>query len=103
MNTFTAYYDFHFGSLDCVAFGSACTANGVQSFPTFILYRDGEELKRFEGAKDMQGLSKFVEDALETIRPGSRKLGGPELPKTGDKTTKDFTAGEVNPKAAAQD
>lgn len=60
-------------------------------------------MKRFEGAKDMQGLSKFVEDALETIRPGSRKLGGPELPKTGDHTTKDFSAIEAGPKEDAQD
>jgi protein disulfide-isomerase len=90
MNTFTAYYDFHFASLDCIAFGSSCTAHGVGSFPTFILYNDGEEVKRFEGAKDMKGLSDFVEDVLETIRPGSRPIGGPDLPKAKDKTSPDF-------------
>jgi protein disulfide-isomerase len=82
MNTFTAYYDFHFASLDCTAFGSACVAHGVGAYPTFILYNDGKEFKRFEGAQDMEGLSSFVEDVLETIRPGSRPIGGPDLPKT---------------------
>ncbi len=86
MNTFTAYYNFHFGNVDCIAFGTACTDHGVQSFPTFVLYKNGEEVKRFVGTKDMKGLSDFVEDALETIRPGSRPIGGPALPEQGDKT-----------------
>ena len=75
MNTFTAYYNFHFGNLDCTAFGTSCTAHGVKSFPTFVLYKNGEEVKSFVGTKDMKGLSDFVEDALETIRPGSRPIG----------------------------
>jgi protein disulfide-isomerase len=92
MNTFTAYYNFHFGSLDCVAFGSACTAHGVSSWPTFILYHDGVEQKRFEGTKDMKSLSEFIEEVLETIKPGSRPIGGPALPKSGDESSPDFTA-----------
>ncbi|CZR62293.1 related to thioredoxin domain containing protein 5 precursor [Phialocephala subalpina] len=98
MNTFTAYYNYHFGNLDCVAFGSACTAHNVGSFPTFILYKDGEEVKRFEGAKDMETLSKFVEDGLETIRPGSRTPGGPKLPATGDDHSDDYQAPQAAPK-----
>jgi protein disulfide-isomerase len=85
MNTFTAYYNFHFGSLDCIAFGSACAAHDVKSFPSFLLFKDGEEVKRFEGAKNMKDISDFIEDVLETIRPGSRPLGGPNLPGIGDK------------------
>jgi protein disulfide-isomerase len=103
MNTFTAYYNFHFGALDCVAFGSACTAHKVNAFPTFVLYKDGEEVKRFEGAKDQKGLSTFIEDNLETIRPGSRPIGGPELPATGDKTSKDFQGPEEAPSADGKD
>jgi protein disulfide-isomerase len=101
MNTFTAYYNFHFGSLDCVAFGTACSDHGVGSFPTFILYKDGEEVKRFEGAKDMKGLSDFIEDVLETIKPGSRPIGGPDLPKPKDTSTKDFQAPEAAPEVDA--
>jgi protein disulfide-isomerase len=85
--------------LDCVAFGSACTDHGVTSFPTFILYKDGEELKRFEGAKDMKRLSTFIEDALETIRPGSRPIGGPTLPNAGDKSSEDYQAPAPAPSA----
>jgi protein disulfide-isomerase len=91
MNTFTAYYNFHFGSLDCIAFGSTCTAHNVGAFPTFILYNDGKEVKRFEGGKNMKDLSAFV----ETIRPGSRPIEGPRLPKAKDKTSPDFEGPEA--------
>ncbi|KAG9231405.1 hypothetical protein BJ875DRAFT_469651, partial [Amylocarpus encephaloides] len=97
MNTFTAYYKFHFGSVDCIAFGSICSAHIVGAFPTFILYKDGEEVKRFEGAKKIKPLSDFVEGVLETIRPGSRPIGGPELPAPGESSTKDFQAPAVAP------
>jgi protein disulfide-isomerase len=100
MNTFTAYYNFHFGSLDCTAFGSACTAHGVSAFPTLILYNDGEELKRFEGARNMKDLSAFVEDVLETIRPGSRPIEGPNLPKAKDTTSPDYQGPELAPTAS---
>lgn len=101
MNTFHAYYNFHFGSLDCVAFGSACSEHKVGSFPTFVLYKNGEEVRRFEGAKDMKGLSDFIEDTLETIKPGSRPIGGPDLPNPKDASTKDFQAPEPAPEADA--
>jgi protein disulfide-isomerase len=97
MNTFHAYYDFHFGSLNCVAFGTACSDHNVAAWPTFILYHDGEEVKRFDGVKDMKGLSTFIENTLESIKPGSRTVGGPNLPEPGDKSTKDYQAPEAPP------
>lgn len=48
------------------------------------------EVKRLEGAKDMKTLSQFVESSLELVRPGSRPVGGPELPATGDKSSKEY-------------
>ncbi|KAH7384822.1 thioredoxin-like protein [Cadophora sp. MPI-SDFR-AT-0126] len=90
LNTFTAYYNFHFGNLDCIAFGTACKEHNVGSFPTFVLYKDGVEVKRLEGAKDMKTLSQFVESSLDSIRPGSRPVGDPELPAAGDKTSKEY-------------
>ena len=99
MNTFHAYYNFHFGSLNCIAFGTACSAHGVGSFPTFVLYNNGEEVKRFEGAKDIKGLSDFIEDTLETIRPGSRPIGGPELPKPKATQSADYQGPEPAPDA----
>lgn len=87
MNTFPAYYNFHFGSLDCTAFGSTCAEHSVKHFPTFILYHNGEEVKRFEGIANMKRLSDFIEEVLETIKPGSRPIGGPTLPMPGDKST----------------
>lgn len=94
MNTFSAYYNFRFGSLDCIAFGSTCEAHDIHVFPTFVLYHNKEEVKRFEGVKDMKGLSTFIEENLETIKPGSRTPGGPVLPNEGEKSTKDFQGPE---------
>jgi protein disulfide-isomerase len=55
------------------------------SYPSMIYFRDGKEVQRERGSKEMKDLSKWVEELLETIRPGSRKEGGPKLPKPGDK------------------
>lgn len=72
MNSFSRYYDFNFASLDCIAYGDACNQHQVNAFPTFSVYKDGILAKKFEGKKDMENLGKFVEQTLETIRPGSR-------------------------------
>lgn len=85
MNTFTAYYNYHFAAFDCDAFGSTCVEHNVDHFPTFILYHNGEEQKRNVGVKEMDWLTEFfVEGTLETIKPGSRPIGGPNLPAKGD-------------------
>lgn len=86
LNSFTRYYDFKFAKVDCVAFADVCNAHDVGNYPSMIYFVDGKETQREVGAKDMNGMSKWVEDLLETIRPGSRKEGGPKLPKAGAKS-----------------
>lgn len=83
LNSFHRYYDFHFASLDCIAFGDACSSHDVKAFPTFALYKDSKFVKKFEGRKDMAGLSLFIEEVLESIRPGSRPKDGVKLPEVG--------------------
>ncbi|KAI9804537.1 MAG: hypothetical protein M1825_001436 [Sarcosagium campestre] len=102
LNDFHHYYNFHFGSLDCIAFGTACDDHGVKSFPTFVLYKDGEPVKTFSGKKHMEGLSQFVEESLESIRPGSRPKEGLKLPEPGAKGV-DLTAKPDAPKAKDKD
>ena len=96
LNTFTRYYDFHFGSLDCIAYGDACTKHEVNAFPTFTLYKDGKFVKKFEGKKDMAGLSAFIEETLESTRPGSRPKDGMKLPEPEAKSV-DTTAPAEKP------
>ncbi|KAL8948329.1 MAG: hypothetical protein Q9222_005476 [Ikaeria aurantiellina] len=86
LNSFERYYDFHFASIDCTAFGDACSAREINAFPTFSLYKDSKLVKKFEGHKDMAGLSGFVEETLESIRPGSRSHEGVKLPAPGANT-----------------
>ena len=83
MNTFSRYYDFHFGSVDCIAYGDLCSKNDITAFPTFLLFKGGERIRKFEGKKDMAGLSAFVEENLESVRPGSRPKDGVKLPEPG--------------------
>ncbi|OAL03460.1 thioredoxin-like protein [Phaeosphaeriaceae sp. SRC1lsM3a] len=83
LNSFTRFYDFKFAKVDCMAYADACAAHEVGSYPSLYYFRDGKLVRQEVGAKDMQGLSTVVEEILETIRPGSRKEGGPKLPKAG--------------------
>lgn len=83
LNSFERYYDFHFASIDCIAFGDLCSAREINAFPTFSLYKESKLVKKFDGHKDMDGLSHFVEETLESIRPGSRPKGGVKLPEPG--------------------
>lgn len=89
MNSFTRYYDFHFASLDCVAYGDACSKHNIDAFPTFSIYKSGVLLKKFDSIKNMDNLSQFVEEILETIRPGSRDKNGPKLPAVGASSAPD--------------
>jgi protein disulfide-isomerase len=102
LNDFHHYYSFDFGNVDCTAFGDTCTKYNVKAFPTFILFKDGEATdKRFTGAVLMPELSAFIENALETSRPGSRgKKGSLKLPEVGAKEVEGF---EATPEVAEKD
>ena len=85
-NSFTRYYDFHFASINCVAFGEACEANGIKAWPAFMLYHNGEFVERYKGEKTMEAMAHFVEEKLEQIKPGSRPREGLALPEPGAKS-----------------
>lgn len=84
MNAFQGFYNFHFASLNCIAYGDTCTKHDVKAWPTLLLYKNGELVEKFTGEKKMGGLSEFVEQKLEAIRPGSRPKKGLKLPEPGD-------------------
>jgi protein disulfide-isomerase len=83
LNSFSRYYDFHFAKVDCVSNGDLCLDKKIPSFPTLVLYKNGEAVETKSGAKDLKAVSEWVESTLESIRPGSRPQGGPALPKVG--------------------
>jgi len=88
LNSFTRFYDFKFAKVDCLAFADVCNAHKIQSYPTMIFYKDGKVVQQETGSKDMKDMSKWVEQLLEIIRPGSRKEGGPKLPEVGANSVK---------------
>jgi protein disulfide-isomerase len=102
LNSFTAYYDFHFASMNCLAFMDLCQDLNVKFFPTFSLYHNGELVEQYSGSKTMEGLSKFIEEKLELIRPGSRPLNGLKVPEPGA-TSFDTTAEPDVPEAKDKD
>ncbi|KAL2168200.1 hypothetical protein VTG60DRAFT_259 [Thermothelomyces hinnuleus] len=83
--SFTDFYDFRFADVNCVAYNDLCTKNKVSSWPTTILYEDGEPIVTFKGVKAMKVLSSAIEDALEKAKPGTRP-SAIELPKAGAKS-----------------
>ncbi|KAF2672792.1 disulfide isomerase [Microthyrium microscopicum] len=84
LNSFSGFYKFKFAKLDCVAFADGCVSHKVESWPTLAFYKDGKEVKRSVGTKQLPELSKWLEEILESIKPGSRLPEGPILPKVGD-------------------
>lgn len=83
MNSFSRFYNFNFASMNCLAYADFCRQQNVRFFPTFALYHNGELVEQFEGAKTMDGLGGFIEEKLESIKPGSRPVSGVKLPKPG--------------------
>lgn len=59
-------------------------------------------VKKFTGTKDLQSLSHFVEETLESIRPGSRPKEGVKLPEVGAKSV-DVNAKPDTPAAKDKD
>ncbi|KMU91339.1 disulfide-isomerase A6 [Coccidioides immitis H538.4] len=85
LNSFQGYYDFHFAEMDCVVNGDKCQELEVKEWPTFALYHDGKLVEKYDGGRNMEGLSRFVEKWLESIKPGSRPRGEMKLPEPGAK------------------
>lgn len=70
--SFTEYYDFQFATLNCIAFADLCAKNGVGSYPTTMLFVNGEKQDSWKGVKSIDFLTEQIEPYLEKERPGSR-------------------------------
>ncbi|KAJ2902048.1 Thioredoxin domain-containing protein 5 [Zalerion maritima] len=81
---FSKTYEFHFATVNCIAYFDLCTTNGVKSYPTTILFKNGEVVDTIRGVKDMATLSSLVEKSLNEEKPGSRPEEGKlSLPSPG--------------------
>ena len=98
--TFSTYYDLHFGKMDCIANADTCANREINSYPMVALYKDGELVKKSTGAKDLKTMSSWVEEILESIRPGTRPKGGPKLPRLGADHADPIVLPELPPTAA---
>ncbi|KAF2113338.1 thioredoxin-like protein [Lophiotrema nucula] len=84
LNSFTRWYDFKFAKVNCIAYRDTCEKMKIHNFPSIVEYHNGNETKKVKGSKELPEVSKWVEEILESVRPGSRPPGGPKLPKPGD-------------------
>ncbi|OJJ01210.1 hypothetical protein ASPVEDRAFT_61682 [Aspergillus versicolor CBS 583.65] len=88
LNSFERFYNFHFASMNCLAYGDFCKKLDVLQWPTFSFYHDGQQVEQVERdlkRKDMEVFSEYIEEKLEAIRPGSRPAKGLKLPEPGAK------------------
>lgn len=70
--SFTDYYDFRFGQLDCSTYSDTCEEHGVKQYPTTVIYENGVEVEKISGGKSMEELSAAIERVLNKSKPGSR-------------------------------
>lgn len=89
LNSFTDFYNFRFAKVDCVANGDACSQYDVTQYPAIKVFKNGVTVDTKFGARDVGDLSKWIEEVLEVIKPGTRPVGGPKLPKVGDRSVDD--------------
>lgn len=80
---FSQYYDFRFATINCVAYSDLCEEHQVQSFPTTVIYENGESFDSVKGNRAISEVSELIEPALEKTKPGSRPKTL-ALPKPGD-------------------
>lgn len=52
-----------FGTIDCTLHSHLCSSEGIQSYPTVMLY-NGSKISYFHGVPNEQGLVTFVDDIL---------------------------------------
>lgn len=93
--SFTESYDFHFANLNCLAWSDTCMDEKLEihGYPTLNVYKDGKLVKQFDKpTRDLRSMSDFVEQFLETIKPGSRPKAPIALP------TLDSEGKKVEPK-----
>ncbi|OAX81584.1 hypothetical protein ACJ72_04075 [Emergomyces africanus] len=75
-------FQFCFNGLHCKRRQVPDTRSGFFPFVHTVLQR--KKVESFTGKKSIEGLSKFIEDKLEQIKPGSRPQSGLQLPEPGD-------------------
>ena len=79
------HYGITFAQINCVAYFDLCFKNGIQSYPTTILWGDRLKIVDIKGVKNGTILSHHIEGALDRDFPGER----PQvlyLPGEGNKT-----------------
>ncbi|KAG8387719.1 hypothetical protein BUALT_Bualt02G0050700 [Buddleja alternifolia] len=53
------------GEVDCATNKPVCSKVDIHSYPTFKLFYNGEEVKKFQGARDVESLKTFVIEETE--------------------------------------
>ncbi|KFX87275.1 hypothetical protein V490_08395 [Pseudogymnoascus sp. VKM F-3557] len=109
LNDFHHYYGFDFANVNCIAYGDSCIQHGVTGFPVIKIFKDGKAVAEYQRKSDMpamgvETIGKFIEETLETIRPGSRVKDGQVWPEAGASSVEGFStsAAASTPTAAAK-
>ncbi|GER51098.1 protein disulfide-isomerase 5-1 [Striga asiatica] len=55
------------GEVDCATDKQVCSKVDIHSYPTFKLFYNGEEVKKYQGARDVESLKAFVIQETEKV------------------------------------
>ena len=60
----------HVDKVDCTQHRDLCGSNSVGGYPTLILFRDGQNVERYQGSRDITSLATFIEkfDSTQEVR-----------------------------------
>lgn len=78
-----------------MAYFDLCASHNVASYPSTILYKNGELAELIKGVKDIDQISPIIEKYLEAAKPGTRPRSL-EYPEPGDKTSPEKAPGKAD-------
>jgi thioredoxin domain-containing protein 5 len=50
--------------LDCGQYAAACQSNGVNGYPTLLVYKQGQKVSEYRGKREKHALVSFVKQHL---------------------------------------
>ena len=51
--------------IDCTLYQAVCTAQQIRGYPTLLLFKDGQKIATYSGARDLASLTAYLNEAAQ--------------------------------------